>query len=286
MRAVRPGAGPCPGGADVRSNVDAVALERRPDRRRVAGVVGRSQARTGLDDRRRHAEPDIDLGELAAGRATAKDEQALRELPGEGGLLVRPQVDVVDALDRRPARDGADGHDHGPCLQLVRRTIVANDDPAMADDRRFAAVHDGAGLLESTSVARVVGLGGAGRSIDHVVALRRRPRPVVCRGVGVMLGGAVEQRLRWQAADVRTTATEPAAIDDGDAGTQLARLVRRGLAGRAGADDDDVERRGHPVSLPASRLGRVVGGLRITGRPRSPTRSGCRRSRASAGRSA
>ena len=51
----------------------------------------------------------------------------------------------------------------------------------------------------------------------------------------------VQQALGGDAPDVRTRAAEPAPVDDGDRGTELARLVRGGLPGRAGADDDEVE---------------------------------------------
>ncbi len=41
-------------------------------------MVGRREARPGLDDRRRDAEPGIDLGQLAAGRAAAEDDAGSR----------------------------------------------------------------------------------------------------------------------------------------------------------------------------------------------------------------
>ena len=65
--------------------------------------VGASRG-PGLDDRRRHAEPDVDLGELAAGRAAAEDEQAARQLAGQRRVAVGPGRDVVDALERRHLR--------------------------------------------------------------------------------------------------------------------------------------------------------------------------------------
>ena len=52
----------------------------------------------------------------------------------------------------------------------------------------------------------------------------------------------MEQRLRRHAPDVRARPAEPALVDDRDATRRaLASLVRGGLAGRAGADDDEVE---------------------------------------------
>ena len=63
-------------------------------------MVGRGEARPGLDDRRRDAEPGVDLGQLAAGRPAAQDQQAAWQLAGERRLLVRPDVDPVDARDR------------------------------------------------------------------------------------------------------------------------------------------------------------------------------------------
>ena len=87
----------------------------------------------------------------------------------------------------------------------------------------------------------VVWLRGVGGPIHHVVAPSGGALPVVGRGIQVMHLRAVQQRLRWDAADVRAAATEPAAIDDGDRGAELAGLVGGRLAARAGADDHEVE---------------------------------------------
>ena len=41
-----------------------------------------------------------DLGQLAAGRPATEHEQAARQLAGERRLLVRPRLDLGQALDR------------------------------------------------------------------------------------------------------------------------------------------------------------------------------------------
>ena len=73
----------------------------RPDRVRVARMVGRREPRAGLHDRRRDPEAGVDLGELAAGRAAAEDQQAGRQLAGERRFAVRPARDLLEAVDRR-----------------------------------------------------------------------------------------------------------------------------------------------------------------------------------------
>ena len=56
-----------------------------------------------------------------------------------------------------------------------------------------------------------------------------------------MEGGRVQERLRRDAADVRTAAAEPAALDDRDGRAQLPGLERRGLARGPGPDDHEIE---------------------------------------------
>ena len=194
--------------------VDAVALERRADGGRVARVIRGRQSRAGLDDRRRDPEPDVDLGELAAGRAAAEDDQAAGQLAGEGRLAIGPRRHRVQARDRRHLRAGPDRDDDVPAGQVVFDAVVADRDLAARRDRRLAAIDRRAGRLEPAHVAAVIGLGGIGRAIDHPVAMRGGARPVVARRIGGVLGGAVEQRLGRQAADVRAAAAEPAPVGD------------------------------------------------------------------------
>ncbi len=259
--AVGAGRGADPGRADAGPHDDAIAFERRPDDLGVARVVRRRQPWSGLDDGRRHTEAAIHLGQLATGRTTAQDQQAPGQLAGQGRLLVGPDVDVLDAVDRRSLRHRADGDHHVGGRELVDDIVVVDGDAAAARDGALAAVDGCARRLQRADVPRVVGIGGIGRPVDHVVTPRRGSRPGVRPRVGVVLRGAVQERLRWHAADVRARAAEPAAIDDRDRGSTGSSLVRGGFAGGPGADDDDVEggqRFAHPVSLPRARPGRAV----------------------------
>ena len=97
--AIPAGAGTSANGANTGPHDHAVPLQRGPDRLGVARMVGRRQAWPRLDDRRRHAEPGVDLGELAAGRPAAEDEQASWQLAGERRLAVGPGGDVGDPFD-------------------------------------------------------------------------------------------------------------------------------------------------------------------------------------------
>ncbi len=209
-------------------------------------MVGRGEARAGLDDRRGHPEALVDLGELAARRAATEDQQASWQLPGQRRLLVGPRLRGLETRHLDALRERADGDDHVVGGQVVVLAVVADPDDAAVDDASLTAVDRGARLLERFCVARVVRLRGVGRAVDHVVATDRRARPFVGRRVLVMLVCAVQQRLGRDAADVRATATEPALVRDRDRGAQLARLVRSRLTGGAGADHNEVERRAHP----------------------------------------
>ncbi len=204
-------------------------------------MVGRGEPRPRLDDRGRDAEPGVDLGQLAARRAAPQDQQAGRQLPGQSRIAVRPDRDGFDALERRDLRVRADRDDDVAGRQLVGGAVVADRHSAGCPDRRLTAVDDGAGLGERLDVSRIVGFPGVGSTVDHVVARSRRCRPVVGGWIGVMPSGAVQQRLRRQAADERAAPPEPAPIDDGDRGPQLTRLVRSRLAAWPRTDDHEVE---------------------------------------------
>ena len=169
--AVRAGPRPCPQGAHTGSDDHAVALEGRSHRLGVPGVVRRREAWAGLHDRCRHPEPDVHLGQLAAGRAAAQHQQAGRQLTGEGRLAVRPRLDVCKSFDRWLARGGAHGDHDVPGGQLVGRSVVGDVQPALADDARRTAVRDGAGGSQGPDVSGVVRLLGIGRPVDHEVAL-------------------------------------------------------------------------------------------------------------------
>ena len=134
-------------------------------------MVGRRQSRSRLDDGGRHAEPDVDLGQLAAGRPAAEDEQAGRQLAGERRVAVRPDRDRVDAVDAAALFEvDPTATTTFVAVELVRGGVVAHDDPPVAVDRARSAIGDDAGRDERIEVARVVGFGRARRPVDHVVA--------------------------------------------------------------------------------------------------------------------
>ena len=239
--AVGPGAGPGAHRPDAEADADARSHEGRADGFGVAGMLGRHQPRAGLDDRHGHAEPGVDLRELAAGRPAADDEQALGQLAGQRRLAVRPVRDVADPVEGRDLGGGADGHDDVVTGQLRGGPLVRHVDPPAADDAPGPAEGPGARVLERFDMARVVGLLGVRRAVDHVVAAGRGAGPVVFGGVGRVTRRGVEQRLGRHATDVRARPAEPLLVDDRDALPELAGLVRGRLAARTGADDHEVE---------------------------------------------
>jgi hypothetical protein len=178
VRAVLAGAGPGADGAATGQHDGPVALQREANGLRVAGVLGRDQARTRLHDRRRDAEPHEDLGELAAGRPAAEDEQALRQLAGERRLLVGPGMGVGEALDRRDPGRRANRDDHVPCAELGHRIVAGRHrDPPRRGDPAGTAEGGRACALERRDMRAVVRLGGPGRAVDHVVATLRGTLP-------------------------------------------------------------------------------------------------------------
>jgi hypothetical protein len=215
-------------------------------------MVARQEAWPGLHDRDRHAEARVDLRKLAARRAATEHQERLRQLARERRLVVGPHAHVADPLDRRHLR-------HRPDRQqdVVRRepavpVRAAHLDLAARGDARIAADDRGPDALERLDVARVVGLLGVRRTVDHVVAPLRGPPPRVVLAGGVA-ARAVEQGLRRDAADVRAAAAEPEAVGDRDPCPALPGLVRRRLAGRPGADDREVVAVSHAPPSPQPR---------------------------------
>ena len=220
----------------------AVPAERSGDGRGVARMVCGRQSVAGLDDRGGNAEPGVDLGKLATGRTPAEDQQALRQMASQRRLLVGPDADLVETGDRRPLGPRSGRDHHVAAVERVGHPVVGYFHVAAPDDPAGPAIRHGAGLLQGLDMRRVVGLRRIGGPVDHVVAMGGGAAPRVGPGVRRMTGSRVEERLRGQAADVRAAPPEPPSIDYGDTGPALAGLVRGRLAGRAGADDHEVER--------------------------------------------
>ena len=236
---LRPDRGLGPDRPDAEADRDPVAPEGLEGRFSIARVVGRDQPGAGLDDRGRHPEAGVDLGQLDSGRAAAQDEEAGRQLPGPGRIPVRPGPDALDPLDRRDLRDRADRQEDVARFELVARVVVADLDPARTGQPAGAPEHGRPGLLEAAHVPAVVGIGDP-LAIDHVVAPVRGALPGVVGARSVPLG-SVEQGLRRDTAPERAGSAEQVAIDHGHAGAPGSRLVGGRLTGRAGADDHEVE---------------------------------------------
>ena len=223
----------------------AVLAKGLGDDRGVPRMVGRHQPIARLHDRYGDAESDVRLGQLTARRAATEDQQAPGQGAREGRLAVGPDVDPLEARQGRHLRGGADGDDDVPGLDPVGLVVVADLDHAARDEVCRAAVHDGAGGFERLHVGGVVRLRRVRRAIDHPVAPVRGLAPRPRRRVRVVPSGRVEEGLGRQAADVRAAAADPAAIDDRDGRSALPGLERGRLAGRARADDHEVERVSH-----------------------------------------
>ena len=240
----RPGARAGPRGR--RGGPDARSREGLGHDLGVPRMVRGHQPRPDWTIGHRDAEPGVDLGELAARRAAAQDEQAAAAARGPGS----PRGWSRPGRPRGPAKGGT-----FECEPTATTTFVACQlgGASLVERRRRRPRRDAAPRRDTTiapasssdfDVPGVVGLVGVRRAVDHPVAARRGLRatttPRDCRVVPL---GRVEERLRREAADVRAAAAEPAPVDDRDARAALARLERRRLAGRSGADDHEVEAR-------------------------------------------
>src|SRR5262249_28327993 len=118
-----------------------------------------------------------------------------------------------------------------------------------------------AALLVVRDLLRVVVVG------DHPVAVLRERRPVERRRAGRLRApalaeqvGRAQQGLRRNAAPVRAPAGDQLRLDQRDALPRLHQHVDGDLAGRAGAEDDDVEALGHGVTVRNRTRGVTEGG--------------------------
>ena len=214
---------------------DAVGLQGVAEQCRRARMVLVVDPVPRVDQRDRHAIACVDLGQLDARRPRAEDRQRAGQLAGRGALDVRPRVRLAEAgeVARHPADRSDRQHD-----RTGLEHAVADADASRAVERGRPADDGRAGPLEALHVARVVGRIGP-LAVDHVVAEVRRLRPRVVAAT-VVDRGSVEERLRGHARPERARAAEEAAVDDRHRCVSRARVVGSRLAGRAGADDDEV----------------------------------------------
>ena len=147
---VDPGLDPLDLAAQV--DVDALAGEHVAEERAGVGMVAREQAVGDVGQRHLRAHAAEELGQLAADRPGAEDDEALRDLADARRLAVRPVVDAVQALDRRDRRHRA-GRDHEP---LVAELAAGGLDEARLADDRLAAHELDVAVGEPLLLRRVV----------------------------------------------------------------------------------------------------------------------------------
>ena len=236
VRAVRAGAGPCRDVARTPSRTSTPSLAQRlADHRGVARVVGRREPVARLDDRHRHAEPRVGLGELAAGRAAAEDER--------GSSAARGRASPRGSSRRRSASspgiggtfdDRADRDDdvRGRRVDASRRRAGPRPTPRSGDRGRR---RDRRPRPPPRAPRRARRRPAPRRPAARLIIQSRRVgglRATTTRaGFAWWRAAPIEQRLRRQAADVRAAAAEPAPVDDRDArapaGAPRTRPIRR-----------------------------------------------------------
>ena len=93
-----------------------------------------------------------ELGELRADGPSAEDDEALRYGVRPDGVAVRPELDLVQAVDGRHRRRRARRDDETPVLDLS----LADGDDALSEHPPFAANELGALLGKPVGMPRVV----------------------------------------------------------------------------------------------------------------------------------
>ena len=190
-----------------------------------------------VDEHDLAAEAAHRLRHLDADRTAAQDDEPAGHLGHRGDLAVGPHaLELAEPGDRRDERRRAVGHDDVPC-----RVSHAVD-------------------LDGARVRRGGRCRGSGRCRDRRAMPRRwcrcastpcsramRTSPStstsrVRRGLVRVVGRLArpEQRLRRDARPVGALAADELALDDGDSEPTLGERAGTVLAGRAGAEDDDV----------------------------------------------
>ena len=104
--------------APVRTSTPKLLAQRRGDFLAGEGLLAREQVLAALDQGHLRPERRPGLGELAADRAAAEHDHALRDLLRGGRVAVVPGLDRVEAVDRRHRRAAAGGDDD----RLARRS--------------------------------------------------------------------------------------------------------------------------------------------------------------------
>ncbi len=249
-------AGVAAGGAHVAPEVqlDAVGPQRLGQRVAERRRLARQQPVGALDDRDLGAHPPDGLAELDPDRAAAEDQQPAGDRAQRGRLAVGPHaLEPVQARDRREHRIRA-GRDHD-----------------VGGEQRLVADHDPAGAVEAARAAddldpcaaRPRDLAGVVVAADHEVAPGQDGRRIEAAAVDRLRGARhlarrlqglarADERLGGDAAPVRALAAEQLALDQSDPPAALGQPRGAVLAGRAAAEDDDVEHAAHARPLARS----------------------------------
>ena len=238
---------------------DAVLLERGDERRGGVVVLERKDVRQGLEDRHRRAEPCVDLCELDADRAgTDHHERRRRDGRLPDRLLVRPEVSVLQPVDRWNRRLGAGGEHDAIRLDL---RAVGELDAVRTDEPR---------LLEEDADPRTFERGGAltGSRLDHVAS-------------ALLDGGEVDRHRRDPHAEPTGLASERRDLraPQHDLGRDAAVVVAL-AAELVALRDGDTQTRSCPAGTPPrSRFRHRRSRRRRNAPPMSSTPSGRRGTR-------
>jgi hypothetical protein len=242
-------------GADA--ELDATLLESLLGGLGDLGVLDRHDPVDGLDHGHLGAQGAVEAGEFDADGARADHDQRLGHGLRRQGVAIGP--DLVAVRHRADGRDvagaGAAGQDDVLGLDGAAAAGLQGDDDLRSrrallelslafDDLDLVLLH------QEGDAARH-GLGHAARALDDLVEVERRllDRQAVAIQVRQLLEdlAGLQQGLGGDAAPVQADAAKVLALDDRRLQTQLAGADRGHIAARTGADDDDIEFRGHGV---------------------------------------
>jgi len=210
--------------------------------RRGIGVFARQDSGRDVDERDVAAEPAKGLGQLAADRARADDDQRANRLAQIEHRFVGEVGRRVDAGKARYRGPRSGGDDEGlrrelPSVDLER---IPRDEPAGAEDDVDSETAEALG-----AVVRLDPLDDGGDALHHLSEIgvhgRGRERPSI--GMTHLMGNArgLDQGLRGHAAVPQAIAAQPVLFDERD--LRAERSAARGDDETAGAaaDHHDVE---------------------------------------------
>jgi len=132
---------------------DAVRFQVRPERGSSLWILETKEPRSGFDHDHLRTEACECLPQLYANSAPAEDCERCRQLPRNRRLAIGPEINGVQAGNRRDRRGAAGGDHDGPTRVEL---LASNDDRAQTVEFPFTSKEPGSGCFERGSRPAVI----------------------------------------------------------------------------------------------------------------------------------